>query len=252
MIEFERVTVFRGQNPVLNDLSFSIGQGERVAVIGGSGAGKTTLLKAIVGLLSPEKGKVIIDGEDVAQMSEKKLQKVRRKFSIVFQDGALFDSLNVKENVAFLLREYSRSSEREIEERVRCLLRNVGMEDTAMALMPEELSGGMRRRVAIARSMAMADPKMFLYDEPTADLDPVNTALIRQLILDLAGSDRGLIIVTHEMLSALKLAERFLFIKNGSLLFNGDKHALLNSPSREIRAFLQETEHVSPLEKESP
>ncbi len=155
----------------------------------------------------------------------------------------MFDSLSVKENVAFYLREYTRMSEEQIDTRVRDLLRRVGVEH-AIHMMPEELSGGMQRRVSIARSLAAREPAMFLYDEPTSDLDPVNAGRIRRLIEELASGGRGFIIVTHEMVDALKVAQRFLFVKNGRILFDGDREAFLASPLPDLRAFIEES-HAS-------
>jgi phospholipid/cholesterol/gamma-HCH transport system ATP-binding protein len=161
------------------------------------------------------------------------------KFSIVFQEGALFDSLNVKENVAFCLREYTKMSEEEIDRTVRELLMKVGVEQ-AMALMPEELSGGMHRRVAIARSLAAAEPKMFLYDEPTSGLDPVNADTICRLILDLSREGTGFVIVTHKVYDALKVADRFLFLRDGILLADEKREGLLATTIPEIRTFISE------------
>jgi phospholipid/cholesterol/gamma-HCH transport system ATP-binding protein len=172
-------------------------------------------------------------------MTEKELRPLRMKFSIVFQEGALFDSLDVKENIAFCLREYTAMSEKEIDGRVRELLKTVGVEH-AMDLKPEELSGGMHRRVAIARSLAATRPKMFLYDEPTSGLDPVNAENICNLILDLSRNGTGFLIVTHKIHDALKVANRFMFLKHGMIVFDGDSDALLNSPIPEIRIFIKE------------
>ena len=204
MIEFDKVRFSYGSRQVLKDVSFSIRPDERVAILGGSGDGKTTILKLILGLLRPDSGRIVIDGEDITDRTEDDLRKVRIKLSIVFQEGALFDSLNVKENVAFGLREYSRMSEEEIDQKVRELLRMVGMEE-AMELMPEELSGGMHRRVAIVRSLSAFEPKMFLYDEATTGLDPVNADMICKLILDLSKDGRGFVIVTHKISLSIQI-----------------------------------------------
>lgn len=241
MIEFEKVSVRLGRRMILRNLNFMIGFEERVAVIGGSGAGKTTLLKLIVGLLHPSEGRVLIDGSDIAAMNGDELKRTHLKFTIVFQEGALFDSMSVRDNVAFLLREYTRLPEKEIDYRVYGLLEKVGLEAATAYLMPEELSGGMKRRVAIARSLAGSDPKMFLYDEPTADLDPVSAALIRGLIRNLTESNRGFIMVTHEIATALAMAQRFFFLTGGTVSFDGTKEEFLRSPQREIRAFFEET-----------
>lgn len=239
MIEFDRVSFSYGNHPILNDLSFSVHEEERVAILGGSGDGKTTILKLIIGLLRPDSGKILIDGEDITGKTEEELRDVRIKFSMVFQDGALFDSLSVKENVAFPLREYTKMTEEEIDRKVRELLRRVGLEQ-AIGQMPEELSGGMHRRVAIMRSMAAFEPKMFLYDEATTGLDPVSADVICKLILEISQQGGGFIIVTHKMFDAFRLANRFMFLKGGRILFDGNKETLLGSDIPEIRIFLRE------------
>ncbi|MCJ7705202.1 MAG: ATP-binding cassette domain-containing protein [Desulfobacterales bacterium] len=239
MIEFDRVSFSYGNRLVLNDLSFSVHEDERVAILGGSGDGKTTILKLTVGLLRPDSGKILIDGEDITEKTEDELRDIRIKFSMVFQDGALFDSLSVKENVAFPLREYTGMTEEEIDRKVRELLRRVGLEE-AIGHMPEELSGGMHRRVAIMRSMAAFQPKMFLYDEATTGLDPVSADVICKLILDISEQGGGFIIVTHKIFDAFRLANRFMFLKGGRIVFDGDREAMLGSTIPEIRIFLRE------------
>jgi phospholipid/cholesterol/gamma-HCH transport system ATP-binding protein len=242
MIVFDGVSFGYGSREVLRDLSFSVQTDERVAVLGGSGEGKTTILKLIMGLVRPDSGRILIDGEDITTKSEGELRKVRMKFSIVFQEGALFDSLNVKENVAFCLREYTSMPEEEIDLKVRELLRKVHV-GHALELMPDELSGGMHRRVAIARSLAASDPKMFLYDEPTSGLDPVNADNICKLILDLSQDGKGFIVVTHKVIDALKVADRFIFLNNGMILMDGGREQLLHSTVSEIRIFIRELQY---------
>jgi len=242
MITFDGVSFSYGSRVILSDLHFSLRADERVAVLGGSGEGKTTILKLIMGLVRPDAGKIFIEGEDITEKTEEALRDVRMKFSIVFQEGALFDSLNVKENVAFCLREYTDMSDEEIDLKVRNLLRRVGVEE-AVALMPEELSGGMHRRVAIARSLAAFEPKMFLYDEPTSGLDPVNADNICKLILDLSRNGKGFIIVTHKVFDALKVANRFMFLRDGKLLLDGDREQLLHSSVPDIEIFISELQH---------
>ncbi len=239
MIEFDRVSFSYGNHLILNDLSFSVHEEERVAILGGSGDGKTTVLKLIIGLLRPDSGRILIDGEDITGKTEEELRDIRIKFSMVFQDGALFDSLSVKENVAFPLREYTKMTEEEIDRKVRELLRRVGLEQ-AIEQMPEELSGGMHRRVAIMRSMAAFEPKMFLYDEATTGLDPVSADVICKLILEIAQQGGGFIIVTHKMFDAFRLANRFMFLKGGRIIFDGNKETLVGSDIPEIRIFLRE------------
>jgi phospholipid/cholesterol/gamma-HCH transport system ATP-binding protein len=239
MIVFDKVSFSYGSLQVLRETSFSIKANERVAILGGSGDGKTTLLKLTLALLRPDSGRIIIEGEDITNKAEDELREVRMKFSIVFQEGALFDSLNVKENVAFCLREYTKLSEEEIDRKVRELLGRMGLEE-ALNMIPEELSGGMHRRVAIARSLAASEPKMFLYDEPTSGLDPINAEMICKLILDLSKDGKGFIIVTHKVWDAMKVANRFLFLKKGGIIFDGSKEQLMRTPIPEIQTFLSE------------
>jgi len=239
MIVFDKVAFSYGSLQVLRETSFSIKANERVAILGGSGDGKTTLLKLTLGLLRPDSGRIIVEGEDITGKTEDDLRETRMKFSMVFQEGALFDSLNVKENVAFCLREYTKLSEEEIDRKVRELLRRMGLEE-AMEMMTEELSGGMHRRVAIARSLAAFEPKMFLYDEPTSGLDPINADMICKLILDLSKDGKGFIIVTHKVWDAMKVANRFLFLKKGGIIFDGSKEQLMRTPIPEIQTFLSE------------
>jgi phospholipid/cholesterol/gamma-HCH transport system ATP-binding protein len=243
MIVFDKVCFSYGPRQIIKDLSFSINSDERVAILGGSGEGKTTVLKLIMGLIKPDSGNIIIDGEDITGKTEDELRKVRMKFSLVFQEGALFDSLNVKENVAFCLREYTKMAEEEIDRKVRELLRIVGVEH-AMEFMPEELSGGMHRRVSIARSLAVCDPKMFLYDEPTSGLDPVNADNICKLILELSKDGKGFVIVTHKVVDALRVANRFMFLKDGELVFDGDSKKLLHSDIPDIQVFISELNYT--------
>jgi phospholipid/cholesterol/gamma-HCH transport system ATP-binding protein len=243
MIVFDRVCFSYGQRQIINNLSFTIRFDERVAILGGSGEGKTTILKLIMGLIKPDSGKISVDGEDITGKTEEELRSVRMKFSLVFQEGALFDSLNVKENVAFCLREYTKMPEEEIDRRVRELLKVVGVEH-AIGFMPEQLSGGMHRRVSIARSLAVCDPKMFLYDEPTSGLDPVNAENICKLILELSKDGKGFIIVTHKVIDALRVADRFMFLKDGELAFDGDREKLLHSDIPDIQVFISELNYA--------
>lgn len=239
MIVLDNVTFGYSKRPVLKNASLTVGAGERVAILGGSGEGKTTILKLILGLIRPDSGHIVIEGTDITDKSEDELRDIRRMFSIVFQEGALFDSLSVKENVAFCLREFTRMSEEEIDLKVRELLKIVSVEQ-AIDLMPDELSGGMHRRVAIARSLAAFQPKMFLYDEATTGLDPVNADRICKLINELCKEGMGMMIVTHKVVDAFKVANRFLFLQNASIIFDGDRSGLLQSENPDIQEFLNE------------
>jgi phospholipid/cholesterol/gamma-HCH transport system ATP-binding protein len=244
MIEFQNVSIsYNNNHAVLHDMSFKAHFHEKIAILGISGGGKTTLLRLILGLVRPDSGKIIIDGQDITELSESELRASRMKFSIVFQEGALFDSLNVRENVVFCFREYSNLSEEEIEKKARELLNKLGIEE-AIDLMPEELSGGMQRRVAIARALAGCNPKMVLYDEATSGLDPLTADNICSLIRDLAEGEpperTGFIIVTHKVTDAVKVAERFIYLRNGQIVFDGDITALRDTKDPELRAFTGE------------
>ncbi len=243
MIEFQNVSLAYGDKVVLNEVSFKAQFHERIAILGSSGEGKTTILRLMLGLVRPDSGIILIDGQDITRLSESKLRDVRIKFSIVFQEGALFDSMNVRENVAFCFREYSSYNEEEIEKRVRGLLGILGIEK-AIDLMPEELSGGMQRRVAIARSLAGCEPKMVLYDEATTGLDPLTSDNICNLIKELSKGEppdrMGFILVTHKVTDAAKVADRFIYIKSGNIAFDGDIVALKNSGDPELGRFINE------------
>jgi phospholipid/cholesterol/gamma-HCH transport system ATP-binding protein len=246
MITFENVWLWQDERPILKDVSFTIKTDERIAILGPSGAGKTTILKLILGLLFPDSGKIICNTIDLSSISINKLNKLRLNYSIVFQEGALFDSLSVRDNVGFFFKEHTELTPEEIDNHVEDLLKTVDMED-AIDMMPEQLSGGMKRRVAIARSLAVSDALMHLYDEPTSGLDPVNAGIIRNLILKLSSNGRGFIIVTHEIFAALSLALRFMFLKDGMVLFDGNKDQFLRSKIPELTEFLAPYRYI--LEK---
>ncbi len=243
MIEFRNVSLAYNDNRVLDDVSFQARFYEKIAILGGSGEGKTTVLRLLLGLVRPDSGKIIVDGQDISDLPESEIRDARMKFSIVFQEGALFDSLSVRENVAFSFREYSKHSEEEIEKKVREILHKMGIEE-ALDLMPEELSGGMQRRVAIARALAGCNPKMVLYDEATTGLDPLTADKICSVINDIAQGGppdrKGFIIVTHKVTDAVKVADRFIYLRSGKIVFDGDVIALKNTDDSELRTFTDE------------
>ena len=243
MIEFRDVSLSFGHQTIFENLSFTAKFHERVAMLGGSGSGKTTILKLILGLVRPDEGRILIEDRPIEDLSESQLRPFRMMFNIVFQDGALFDSMSVKENVAFCLREYTRLSEAQIDQRVRELLKSMAIEE-AIHMMPEELSGGMRRRVAIARSLAECEPKMFLYDEPTTGLDPIAADSICELIKQLSAGDRserrGFMLVTHKVTDARAVARRFIYLRNRRIAFDGDLPALKRTHDSELKQFVRE------------
>jgi phospholipid/cholesterol/gamma-HCH transport system ATP-binding protein len=212
-IEFHGVTMAYDERVILDEVSFVVNPGETKIVMGGSGTGKSTILKLVLGLIKPQGGTIRIDGDDITEMTEAELTEVRRKIGMVFQDGALFDSLSVYENVGFRLFEQS-VPEPEIEEAVRRMLRFVNLEHT-MYMRPSELSGGMRRRVGIARAL-VGSPKLILFDEPTAGLDPPTARTILELAMklrDLEGVSS--IFVTHRIDDIKLLASSFATIGEG-------------------------------------
>jgi phospholipid/cholesterol/gamma-HCH transport system ATP-binding protein len=242
MIELQNVRLSYNTHQVLDGVSFMANSYDKIAILGESGEGKTTILKLLLGLVRPDSGKILIDGQDITRLPESELRSSRIKFSIVFQEGALFDSLNVRENIAFPLREFTNLSEDAIEHRVRGLLSRVGIEK-AIDLMPEELSGGMQRRAAIARSLATCEPFMMLYDEPTSGLDPITSDNICNLINELSSGPpperTGLIIVTHDVEAAARVAERFMYLKGGRIVFDGNLDAIIRTLNPSLRKFIK-------------
>ena len=209
-IEFKDVHLAFDEKVILNGISFTVRQGETKIVLGGSGGGKSTIIKLILGLLHPDEGNVYIDGEDVTEFNEADLMEVRKKIGMVFQEGALFDSLSVYDNVAYRLHEQN-VDEDEVEHEVRRMLRFVDLED-AIDKMPIELSGGMRRRVGIARAL-IGNPRIILFDEPTAGLDPPTARTICELAIKLRDlEDVSSIFVTHEMNNVEYLSSEYAVV----------------------------------------
>jgi phospholipid/cholesterol/gamma-HCH transport system ATP-binding protein len=229
-IEFRNVTMEFDNRKVLNDLSFKVMKGETKIILGGSGCGKSTTIKLVLGLLKPDNGQILVDGEDITNYSEAQMMRVRKKIGMIFQEGALFDSLSVYENVAFKLHEQG-VPEDEVEAEVRRMLRFVNLEP-AIDKMPSELSGGMRRRVGIARAL-VGDPKIVLFDEPTAGLDPPTARTICELAMKLRDlEDVSSIFVTHEMNNLDYLTSEYAVVNEaGEVVFEteGEKLCLINS-----------------------
>jgi phospholipid/cholesterol/gamma-HCH transport system ATP-binding protein len=254
------VKFYTGNTPVLNGVSFRIFRGETKIIIGASGSGKSTILKLMMGLEKPDEGQILIDGQDITHMGESELVNVRQKIGMVFQESALFDSLTVRENVAYRLYEMGVEDD-EIDRRVRESLGFVGLED-AIDKMPSELSGGMKRRVALARAL-ISEPNIMLYDEPTAGLDPITSKKINELIIALRDI-KGVtgVFVTHRMRDAFTLATeyamngdnrirfqtegnflciantRFLMLRDGKIVFEGPDELLRRSTDDYIKRFL--------------
>jgi phospholipid/cholesterol/gamma-HCH transport system ATP-binding protein len=238
VIELQNVSLAFDQ-PILEDISLKADQGETIVIVGESGTGKSTALKLILRLLTPERGRVLIDGEEITHLSFEEALKVRQKMGMVFQGAALFDSLTVLENVAYPLREHTDHADDEIERRVREKLQFVDLEpDEILEKLPSELSGGMRKRVGIARGMAN-DPEIMLYDEPTSGLDPLTTGTITRLIQKLQRElNVTSIVVSHDIRSVFRMATKVALLHDKRIVFFGTPEEMSAAEDPYIRNFL--------------
>jgi len=245
-IAFDHVDMSFDSLVVLQDVNFSVLPGETLCILGRSGVGKSVALKIVMGFLKPDKGRVLVSGEDIAGFSERELQAVRRKVTMVFQNGALFDSLSVGENVAFPLRERGDMAEDQIQQIVSGMLEMVGVAGMA-ELLPSDLSTGMKRSVAIARALA-SQPEAILYDEPTTMVDPMMGHLLGDLIERLKTQlHLTSIVVTHDMRFARKLADRIVFLHQGEARFFGTVEEMDRSDDSVLKEFLTMDELVLPV-----
>lgn len=225
MIEVKHFKKSFDGRPVHKDVNFTVTQGECLGLVGGSGIGKSVVLRSLIGLEKGDGGEIWIDGEEISGLKENELTPIRKKVAYVFQNGALFDSMSVYENLAYPLREHTQHSEDEIRRRVKDQLEEFGLGE-AMKKLPAELSGGMQKRVGLARSL-MIGPKVILYDEPTAGLDPYNTLKIQEMVLALKKKGVTSVFVTHDMPTAIAVCDRFCLLANGIV---ADQ-----SPARQIK-----------------
>ena len=226
-----------GRNVVLRDVSLEIEAGKTLVVLGPSGTGKSVLLKHIVGLLKPDRGEVWFEGQRIDNLKEREIAVVRENFGFLFQMGALFDSLTNLDNVSFPLKEHTTLSAEDIMAKAQDRLAMVGLADAGMK-MPGEMSGGQRKRIALARAIAM-DPKVILYDEPTTGLDPIRSDVINELILRLqAKLGVTSIVVTHDMNSAFKVADRIVMLAEGRLHFDGTAETIKQSTDPIVQRFI--------------
>lgn len=236
--------IFRrfGEKTVLKDISLTIDKGETIAIIGGSGSGKSTLLRLMIGLDRPSSGEIYIGGENITMLNENALDRVRLRMGMVFQYSALFDSMSVGENVAFGLREHTHASEAEIRRIVAEKLELVGLPGAAQ-MMPQELSGGMKKRVGLARAIA-TNPEIIFYDEPSSGLDPIMTAKIDELIIDMQKKlDVTSVVVTHDMVSASRIADRIAMIYEGELIAVDTVERFQDIQDARVRAFFRALHH---------
>ncbi|MGI6092359.1 MAG: ABC transporter ATP-binding protein [Veillonellaceae bacterium] len=247
MIKLVNINIELGGKRVLEDINLEIAKGESMVIIGPSGSGKSTLLRLIVGLLKPSAGNIYIDNQDITTMSENELNKIRLRMGMVFQYSALFDSMNVGENVAFGLRQHTDMADEDIARIVRKKLRMVGLSGQE-EVMPNELSGGMKKRVSLARAIAI-DPEIVLYDEPTAGLDPIMANTIDRLIIStkrITGVTS--VVVTHHMNSAFNIADRIAMIYNGRIIEVGPVEQIKNSENEVVQRFIKGIKIVSRID----
>lgn len=242
MISIEHLSKSFSGLEVLRDISLSIQDEETIAVIGRSGSGKSVLMKHAVGLLTPDSGRVLVDGIDINQIRYRELQKLRRRFGMLFQGGALFDSMNIYDNIAFPLRNFTDYSEAEIHATVQECLDVVQLPDVGPK-KPAELSGGMKKRAALARAIALR-PDYIIYDEPTSGLDPETSNAINALIKNLKEEYRNTsIVITHDMHSVLEIADRAAFLHEGQIRWVGSVEELHESPDEILSSFVKANEY---------
>jgi phospholipid/cholesterol/gamma-HCH transport system ATP-binding protein len=250
MIEIRNLYKVFGAQMVLNNLSLTVRRGETKAIIGRSGVGKSVLLKSIVGLVRPDSGSIKINGVEVTNLKEKEYDRVRMEIGMVFQGGALFDSMNVGENVGFVLNEFMNLDFKTVKDKVRDALGLVGLKDVE-DLMPSQLSGGMKKRVSLARVLCM-EPHIILYDEPTSEVDPITAAAINHLIIELRDKLKVTsIIVTHDMNSAYQVADSIAMFYKGQVIADGKPDEIRNSKHPVIQQFIHGDAHGPITEDES-
>ena len=240
-IIFKNVTKKYGDAVVLNNLSFGIPAGKVTTILGFSGAGKSTLMKHILGLVKPTSGTITTLGQEMGELTDLQLREFRRNFGMVFQYAALFDNLSSFENIAFPLREFTKLKESEIKEKVTNLIKEVGLGPEATSRLPSELSGGMRKRVGLARALAL-EPKIMLYDEPTSGLDPISTQIVCELIVDTAKQSKvelTSLIISHDVRASLRISDRIMFLEKGNIVEYSTVEDFKNSKNPTIRRFLE-------------
>lgn len=237
MIQISGLWKAFGQHQVLKGIDLTIPEGSTCVILGGSGSGKTVMMKHMIGLLKPDKGSVVVDGEDLVPLGPRELERVRRKFGMVFQAAALFDSMTVFENVAFPLREHTKMSEAELRQRVKQKLDVVGLRGIEDR-MPADLSGGMRKRVGLARAIVM-EPKIVLYDEPTTGLDPITTDYVDQMIIQTRERlNVTSVVISHDIASTFKVADQIAFLDGGVIADRGTPATLAASTHPAVMSYL--------------
>jgi phospholipid/cholesterol/gamma-HCH transport system ATP-binding protein len=238
MIVIEDLHKWFGDHHVLKGINLKIEKGKITVILGRSGCGKTVLVKHIIGLLKPDRGKIYIDGIEITSLSWRKMKEVVKKFGMLFQGSALFDSMTVEENVAFPLREHTRLPESEIKKRVREKLEVVGLKDVEN-YYPSELSGGMKKRVGLARAMAL-DPEYIIFDEPTTGVDPPTAYSIDMLMKETQRRfNLTFIVITHDISSTFRIADKIAMMEDGKIIEAGTPEEIMNSKNEDVKRFLE-------------
>lgn len=239
MIRFENVTKSFGKREILRGVNLDIERGKTTVIFGVSGGGKSTIIKHIVGLLKPDSGRITVDGIRVDNADETTLREIRTRVGFLFQNGALFDSMNIRDNVAFPMLEHQKLTPKELEYKIDEKLTMVGLKpEIVKSLFPEELSGGMRKRVGLARTLAL-EPDVILYDEPTSGLDPVTSDLITQMIRKLQ-RDIGMtsVLISHDIAESFKAGDNYAMLFDGVIVESGDKASFQASPNEVVQQFI--------------
>lgn len=241
MIRIVNLNKSFGKQKVLTNINLTVSRGTTIAIIGPSGEGKSVLLKHLIGLIKPDSGQIFIDDEDITKLNGKNLDRVRKKFGMLFQDAALFDSISVFENIAFPLREHTDLRDSEIQERVFKMLSLLNLAGSELKL-PSQLSGGMKKRVGLARAL-MLQPKILLFDEPTTGLDPIISDQICSLIEDTHKYFKTTqVIISHNLKTTLRLADKIAMLHSGRIIFEAHPKDFLESKDKIIRSFLEKAE----------
>ncbi len=239
VVEVKNLNLIIEGRHILKNVSFQVNKGEIFTILGGSGSGKTTITKCIVGLLKPTSGTIKVFGKDLIQINPLELNGLRKEIGYVFQGAALFDSLKVWENVVFYYLEHSNMKEEKLKEIALTYLKMVGLEEHTLGLYPSELSGGMKKRVGIARAIA-TQPKLVIYDEPTSGLDPITSRLIDNLIKELRDKTSSTaLVVSHDMVSAFTISDRIMILKEGEVIFIGAPQEVLANQDPFVKEFLR-------------
>ena len=239
MIQIRKLVKIFGDKIVLDGISLDIEKNKTTVILGGSGSGKSTTIKHIIGLLKPTSGEILFDGGDIAKATKKELLNIRKKIGFLFQSGALFDSMNIYDNLAFPLREHTKDSKSEIKRKVYEKLDIVGLNpDEVVKLYPEEVSGGMQKRVGLARTVIL-QPQVILYDEPTSGLDPITSDLISKLIIKMQQElNTTAVVISHDIAESFKVADKMALLHKGKIILNGKPTLFKTSQDKYVRSFI--------------